>query len=127
LKDVDRALPRPALRRCHIAVRPGPQPKATPAAAGTSACLADRATAGQYPPLFPARPRRSAIAAHRRRVDWLLETALGQCRLWQDQGMRRDVAVNFSMRGLRDRQVLAAAADLLRWLAAQPTGLFVAG
>src|ERR1035437_7611299 len=92
LKDVDRALPRPALRRCHVAVRPGPQPSATPPAAGTSACLADRTTAGQYPPLFRARPRRSATAAHRPRVDWLLETALRQCRLWRDQDVRKGVA-----------------------------------
>jgi hypothetical protein len=37
------------------------------------------------------------------------------------------VAVNVSVCTLRHRQVLAAAADVLRWLAAQPTGLFVAG
>lgn len=78
-------------------------------------------------PCSPARPRRSATAAHRRRVDWLLETTLRQCRLWRDQDVRLGVAVNFSMRTLRDRQVPAAAADLPRWLAVQPTDLLVAG
>jgi hypothetical protein len=41
--------------------------------------------------------------------------------------VRLGVAVNFSMRTPRDRQVPAAAADLPRWLAAQPTDLLVAG
>jgi hypothetical protein len=41
--------------------------------------------------------------------------------------VRKGVAVNFSMRTLRDRQVLAAAADPLRRLAVQPTDLLVAG
>ena len=44
---------------------------------------------------------------------WVVETALRQCRAWLDAGRELRVAVNLSMRNLRDASLPDAIADLL--------------
>jgi predicted signal transduction protein with EAL and GGDEF domain len=46
-------------------------------------------------------------------TDWVLRTALGQCREWLDEGLDLGVAVNISPRTLHDRTFAARLADLL--------------
>ncbi|HLQ11194.1 MAG TPA: EAL domain-containing protein, partial [Ktedonobacteraceae bacterium] len=46
-------------------------------------------------------------------TNWVLETALEQCRRWQDAGLDLGVAVNLSMWNLRDASLPDTIADLL--------------
>jgi len=47
-------------------------------------------------------------------TSWVLESALRQCRAWQDAGLSLTVAVNLSMRNLQDPQLPDIVAGLLR-------------
>ena len=54
---------------------------------------------------------------------WVLETAIKQCRAWQDSGITLAVAVNLSVRVLHDQSLPAHIAHLLKTYNFQPANL----
>ena len=58
-------------------------------------------------------------------TDWIVETAVAQCRRWLDDGLELRVAVNLSMRNLRDANLPDTIARLLAQYRVPPQLLFV--
>jgi diguanylate cyclase (GGDEF)-like protein len=56
-------------------------------------------------------------------TQWVLETAVRQCRLWQDAGLSLSVAVNLSMRTLHDHQLPADVTRMLHRYGVAPDRL----
>ncbi|MDE3077222.1 MAG: EAL domain-containing protein, partial [Chloroflexota bacterium] len=56
-------------------------------------------------------------------TDWVLKTALQQLRVWHRGGLRMSVAVNLSMRDLRDPQLVEKLTRLLSEYGVDPTWL----
>src|SRR3954453_4634108 len=56
-------------------------------------------------------------------TSWVLDAALAQCRAWRDSGQQLTVAVNLSVRNLRDAHLPDAIGDLLRTPELPPSAL----
>jgi diguanylate cyclase (GGDEF)-like protein/PAS domain S-box-containing protein len=56
-------------------------------------------------------------------TQWVLETALRQCRTWRDSGLDIIVAVNLSMRNLHDPDLVEQIVHLLKTTGVQPESL----
>lgn len=56
-------------------------------------------------------------------TQWVLHAALRQCRTWQEQGIRINVAVNLSRRNLQDAQLPDLIAEMLSTYRLEPTCL----